>query len=116
MQMFAPGRKERRDGWTLNQKTINERVAILNKGVQHKKKRACKCDTSPRRGDRDLHKLRHTFATNVLQSIDIGRRLPKSPTAPQISLRQHSALVTERGAPDRRSCAPEPGSAARPSG
>ena len=43
----------------------------------------------------------------------IGRRLPKFPTARQISLRQDSALLTERSAPDSRSCAPAPGIAAR---
>ena len=30
-----------------------------------------KCDTSPRCGNWYLHKFRHTFATNMLQSVDI---------------------------------------------
>jgi integrase/recombinase XerD len=46
-------------------------VYVLNKGVQQKDKRKYKCDSSPRCGNWYLHKFRHTFATNILQSIDI---------------------------------------------
>ena len=46
-------------------------VYVLNKGVQRKEKRAYKCDTSPRCANWYLHKFRHTFATNMLQSVDI---------------------------------------------
>jgi integrase len=46
-------------------------VYVLNKGVQQKEKRSYKCDTSPRCGNWYLHKFRHTFATNMLQSVDI---------------------------------------------
>jgi integrase/recombinase XerD len=46
-------------------------VYVLNNGVQQKEKRAYKCDTSPRCANWYLHKFRHTFATNILQSVDI---------------------------------------------
>ncbi len=46
-------------------------VYVLKKGVQQKEKRAYKCDTSPRCANWYLHKFRHTFATNILQSVDI---------------------------------------------
>jgi integrase len=46
-------------------------VYVLDKGVQLKEKRKYKCDTSPRCGNWYLHKFRHTFATNILQSVDI---------------------------------------------
>jgi integrase/recombinase XerD len=46
-------------------------VYVLNKGVQQKAKRHYKCDTAPRCGNWYLHKFRHTFATNILQSVDI---------------------------------------------
>jgi site-specific recombinase XerD len=44
---------------------------VLNNGVRSTAKRAYKCDTSPRCANWYLHKFRHTFATNMLQSIDI---------------------------------------------
>jgi len=40
-------------------------------GVPAKVKRAYKCDKSPRCQNWYLHKFRHTFATNILQSVDI---------------------------------------------
>jgi len=43
----------------------------LSKGVPAKMKRAYKCDKSPRCQNWYLHKFRHTFATNILQSVDI---------------------------------------------
>lgn len=46
-------------------------VYVLNKGVQGKAKRAYQCDSSPRCGSWHLHKFRRTFATNMLQSVDI---------------------------------------------
>jgi integrase len=46
-------------------------VYVLNKGVLQKEKRAYKCDRSPRCGNWYLHKFRHTYATNMLQSVDI---------------------------------------------
>ncbi len=46
-------------------------VYALNKGVAQKVKRSYKCDTSPRCRNWYLHKFRHTFATNILQSVDI---------------------------------------------
>jgi integrase len=46
-------------------------VYVLNKGVQGKAKRAYQCDSSPRCGNWNLHKFRRTFATNMLQSVDI---------------------------------------------
>jgi integrase/recombinase XerD len=46
-------------------------VYVLNRGVQQKEMRKYKCDTSPRCGNWYLHKFRHTFATNILQSVDI---------------------------------------------
>ncbi|MFP5236642.1 MAG: tyrosine-type recombinase/integrase [Acidobacteriota bacterium] len=46
-------------------------VYVLSNGVQSKTKRAYKCDSSPRCGNWYLHKFRHTFATNMLQSVDI---------------------------------------------
>jgi len=46
-------------------------VYALSKGVPAKVKRAYKCDTSPRCQSWYLHKFRHTFATNILQSVDI---------------------------------------------
>jgi len=46
-------------------------VYVLNKGVRSTEKRAYKCDTSPRCANWYLHKFRHTFATNILQSVDI---------------------------------------------
>jgi integrase len=46
-------------------------VYVLNNGVRSTAKRAYKCDTSPRCANWYLHKFRHTFATNMLQSIDI---------------------------------------------
>jgi len=44
---------------------------ILSKGVQSKIRRAYRCDSAPRCGNWYLHKFRHTFATNLLQSVDI---------------------------------------------
>jgi integrase/recombinase XerD len=46
-------------------------VYVLNKGVQGKAKRAYQCDSSPRCGNWNLYKFRRTFATNMLQSVDI---------------------------------------------
>ncbi len=46
-------------------------VYVLNKGAPQKAKRHYKCDSSPRCGNWYLHKFRHTFATNILQSVDI---------------------------------------------
>lgn len=46
-------------------------VYALSKGVPAKVKRAYKCDKSPRCQNWYLHKFRHTFATNILQSVDI---------------------------------------------
>ncbi len=46
-------------------------VYALSKGVTGKVKRAYKCDKSPRCQNWYLHKFRHTFATNILQSVDI---------------------------------------------
>jgi integrase len=46
-------------------------VYVLNRGVQQKEMRPYKCDTSPRCRNWYLHKFRHTFATNMLQSVDI---------------------------------------------
>jgi len=46
-------------------------VYALNKGVLGKVKRTYKCDKSPRCSNWYLHKFRHTFATNILQSVDI---------------------------------------------
>jgi integrase len=46
-------------------------VYVLNKGIRSKAKRAYQCGTSPRCGNWYLHKFRHTFATNMLQSVDI---------------------------------------------
>ncbi|MGO8719853.1 MAG: tyrosine-type recombinase/integrase [Acidobacteriaceae bacterium] len=46
-------------------------VYVQDKGLSQKEKRAYKCDTSPRCGNWYLHKFRHTFATNILQSVDI---------------------------------------------
>jgi integrase/recombinase XerD len=46
-------------------------VYVLNKGAQQKEKRIYKCDSAPRCGNWYLHKFRHTFATNMLQSVDI---------------------------------------------
>jgi len=46
-------------------------VYVLRNGVQSKAKRAYKCDSSPRCSNWYLHKFRHTFATNMLQSVDI---------------------------------------------
>ena len=46
-------------------------VYALNKGVPAKVKREYKCDTAPRCRNWYLHKFRHTFATNILQSVDI---------------------------------------------
>jgi integrase/recombinase XerD len=46
-------------------------VYVLNRGVQQREMRKYKCDTSPRCGNWYLHKFRHTFATNILQSVDI---------------------------------------------
>lgn len=44
---------------------------VLSKGELAKVKRTYKCDKSPRCGNWYLHKFRHTFATNILQSVDI---------------------------------------------
>jgi integrase len=46
-------------------------VYVLNKGIRSKAKRAYQCGSSPRCGNWYLHKFRHTFATNMLQSVDI---------------------------------------------
>ncbi|HEV2486296.1 MAG TPA: site-specific integrase [Terracidiphilus sp.] len=46
-------------------------VYVLNKGIRGTAKRAYQCDSSPRCGNWYLHKFRHTFATNMLQSVDI---------------------------------------------
>jgi integrase/recombinase XerD len=47
-------------------------VYVMLKGVSSKAKRKYSCATSPRCGDWFLHKFRHTFATNQLQSsVDI---------------------------------------------
>jgi len=46
-------------------------VYALSKGIAAKVKRTYKCDTAPRCGNWYLHKFRHTFATNILQSVDI---------------------------------------------
>jgi integrase len=46
-------------------------VYALNKGVLGTVKRTYKCDKSPRCQNWYLHKFRHTFATNILQSVDI---------------------------------------------
>jgi integrase/recombinase XerD len=46
-------------------------VYVLNKGVAQKVKRTYKCDSTPRCCNWYLHKFRHTFATNILQSVDI---------------------------------------------
>jgi integrase/recombinase XerD len=46
-------------------------VYVLKNGVQSKAKRAYRCDSSPRCSNWYLHKFRHTFATNMLQSVDI---------------------------------------------
>lgn len=46
-------------------------VYALSKGVPAKVKRTYKCDKSPRCQNWYLHKFRHTFATNILQSVDI---------------------------------------------
>jgi integrase/recombinase XerD len=46
-------------------------VYALSKGVAAKVKRHYKCDSAPRCGNWYLHKFRHTFATNILQSVDI---------------------------------------------
>jgi integrase len=46
-------------------------VYVLFRGVQKKEKRKYKCDASPRCANWYLHKFRHTFATNILQSVDI---------------------------------------------
>jgi integrase/recombinase XerD len=46
-------------------------VYARSKGVPAKVKRAYKCDKSPRCQNWYLHKFRHTFATNILQSVDI---------------------------------------------
>ena len=46
-------------------------VYALNGGVLGKVKRIYKCDKSPRCQNWYLHKFRHTFATNILQSVDI---------------------------------------------
>ena len=46
-------------------------VYVLNKGVQSKAKRAYQCDSAPRCARWHLHKFRRTFATNMLQSVDI---------------------------------------------
>lgn len=46
-------------------------VYALNKGSLGKVKRTYKCDKSPRCQNWYLHKFRHTFATNILQSVDI---------------------------------------------
>ena len=46
-------------------------VYALSKGVLGKVKRTYKCDKSPRCQNWYLHKFRHTFATNILQSVDI---------------------------------------------
>jgi len=60
-------------------------VYALSKGVPAKVKRAYKCDKSPRCQNWYLHKFRHTFATNILQSVDI-RSLQVSPESNQPSL------------------------------
>jgi integrase/recombinase XerD len=46
-------------------------VYVMRKGVTHADKRSYSCATSPRCADWYLHKFRHTFATNMLQSVDI---------------------------------------------
>lgn len=46
-------------------------VYALNKGVAQKVKRTYKCDSTPRCRNWYLHKFRHTFATNILQTVDI---------------------------------------------
>jgi integrase len=46
-------------------------VYVMRKGVNHADKRSYCCATSPRCADWYLHKFRHTFATNMLQSVDI---------------------------------------------
>lgn len=50
-------------------------VYALSKGALAKVKRTYKCNKSPRCRNWYLHKFRHTFATNILQSVDI-RSLP----------------------------------------
>jgi integrase len=46
-------------------------VYVMRKGVSHADKRSYCCATSPRCANWYLHKFRHTFATNMLQSVDI---------------------------------------------
>lgn len=46
-------------------------VYVANHGVARKAKRAYSCKTSARCANWYLHKFRHTFATNILQSVDI---------------------------------------------
>jgi integrase len=46
-------------------------VYVMRKGVNHADKRSYCCATSPRCADWYLHKFRHTFATNMVQSVDI---------------------------------------------
>jgi integrase len=50
----------------------NYTVYVMREGVTGREKRPYKCATSPRCSDWYLHKFRHTFATNMLQSdVDI---------------------------------------------
>lgn len=44
---------------------------MLGKGARGTEKRAYNGDNSPRCANLYLHKFRHTFTTNVLQSVDI---------------------------------------------
>jgi len=46
-------------------------VYVMRKGLSHPDKRSYCCATSPRCSDWYLHKFRHTFSTNMLQSVDI---------------------------------------------
>jgi integrase/recombinase XerD len=46
-------------------------VYVMRKGLSHADKRSYCCANSPRCADWYLHKFRHTFATNMLQSVDI---------------------------------------------
>jgi site-specific recombinase XerD len=46
-------------------------VYVMRKGLSHADKRSYCCATSPRCANWYLHKFRHTFATNMLQSVDI---------------------------------------------
>jgi integrase len=46
-------------------------VYVMRKGLSRADKRSYCCATSPRCADWYLHKFRHTFATNMVQSVDI---------------------------------------------